>query len=101
MRIDFDDTLKKFQTSLEELFNLPETNCVTTVEFETGRKYIKVLKCRKFDTGYSSRDLYCFIDKATGDILKPASWSTPAKHARGNIFGSISCCGMYGIAYLR
>ena len=98
MRIDFDDTLKKFQTFLESLFNSPETNRHTTVEFETGRKYIKVVKCRKFETG---REVYCFIDKATGDILKPASWSAPAKHARGNIFGSISCCGMHGIAYLR
>ena len=29
---------------------------------------------------------FCFIDKATGDVLKAASWAAPAKHARGNIY---------------
>jgi hypothetical protein len=48
------------------------------------------------------RSAYCFIDK-NGDVLKPASWSAPAKHARGNIHNAnpIAACGPYGINYLR
>ena len=29
---------------------------------------------------------YCFVDYATGDVLKCAGYKAPAKHARGNIF---------------
>ena len=29
--------------------------------------------------------VYCFIDKLTGDIFKPAGWRAPAKGARGSV----------------
>lgn len=29
--------------------------------------------------------VHCFIDNATGDVLKAAGWKAPAKGARGNI----------------
>lgn len=50
---------------------------------------------------------YCFIDLSNGDILKPAGWKGPAKHARGNIrAGSVSnwwndALNRIGCAYLR
>ncbi|MEH2517395.1 hypothetical protein V1279_002968 [Bradyrhizobium sp. AZCC 1610] len=47
---------------------------------------------------------FCFVDKATGDVLKSASWAAPAKHARGNIFDAhngLAKMGPYGPAYLR
>lgn len=53
-----------------------------------GDRYIKVLS-RKVKSNCASLDnlsIVAFIDKNTGDILKPASWRAPAKHARGNIF---------------
>lgn len=30
--------------------------------------------------------VHSFVNKASGDVLKPAGWSAPAKHARGNIY---------------
>lgn len=47
---------------------------------------------------------FCFVDIATGDVLKAASWLAPAKHARGNIFdehNGLSKIGPYGPQYLR
>ena len=47
---------------------------------------------------------HAFVDKATGDVLKPATWAAPAKHARGNIFDAhngLEKMGPYGPAYLR
>lgn len=47
---------------------------------------------------------WCFIDKKNGDILKAASWRSPAKHARGNIFdehNGMKYITPYGPAYLR
>lgn len=48
--------------------------------------------------------VHCFVDFATGDILKSEGWSKPAKHARGNIYAEDhgkSAMGPYGAAYLR
>ena len=49
---------------------------VITVKF--GRKYAKLLA----NNGGSA---WGFVDMTTGDLLKPAGWSAPAKHSRGNI----------------
>ena len=48
--------------------------------------------------------VHAFVCKNTGDVLMPASWSKPAKHARGNIFddsNGLAKMGVYGPAYLR
>jgi hypothetical protein len=47
---------------------------------------------------------YCFIDRATGDILKPATYKAPAKGVRGNLFAEdngLTRCNHYGPAYNR
>jgi hypothetical protein len=48
--------------------------------------------------------VHAFVDKETGDVLKPATWSKPAKHARGNLrdeHNGLGRMGPYGPAYLR
>ena len=50
--------------------------------------------------------LFCFVELATGDIYKPASYKAPANHARGNIkddAGNITARDVtaYGAKYLR
>lgn len=47
---------------------------------------------------------HSFVDLATGDVFLPASWKTPSKHARGNIFdphNGLADMGPYGPKYLR
>lgn len=47
---------------------------------------------------------HCFVVFATGDVLMPSSYKTPAKHARGNIYddkNGLGSMGPYGPAYLR
>lgn len=68
------------------------------LSIEPGRKYAKVVR-----ESYGSRHAFCFIDLATGDILKAASWRAPAKHPRGNIFAPNPTAGIgsYGADYLR
>lgn len=47
---------------------------------ETGRKYFKVV------TDYGNqRSVHSFVEKATGDLYKAASWNAPAKDARFNL----------------
>lgn len=45
-----------------------------------GKKYLKVVL-----VDGSSRSVHCFIDSNTGDVYKPASWKSPAKHIRYNL----------------
>lgn len=67
--------------------------------FTKGKKYIRIFSEPEMGSGKSA---WAFIDTTTGDVLKPASWKTPAKGARGNIFDKHNGLGRvdaYGPAY--
>ena len=56
---------------------------------QKGKKYLKVIQV-EFDTfqnrnEYRDGSVHAFIDKNTGDVYKPASWKSPAKHVRYNL----------------
>jgi hypothetical protein len=46
---------------------------------EFGRKFARIV------LEDNSRSVFCFVDMATGDILKAASWTSLTKGSRGNI----------------
>jgi|8_EtaG_2_1085327.scaffolds.fasta_scaffold125290_1 hypothetical protein len=46
-----------------------------------GRKFIKLVQTEE---GRDS-SVHAFIDKKTGEVYKPASWKSPAKHVRYNL----------------
>ena len=58
----------------------------TQLEYEVGRKYIKVwsyLNDGNFgDARIKGRSCWMFVDKNTGECYKPASYKAPAKHVR-------------------
>jgi len=58
----------------------------TQLEYEVGRKYIKVwsyLVDGNFgDARIKGRSCWMFVDKNTGECYKPASYKAPAKHVR-------------------
>jgi hypothetical protein len=63
-----------------------------------GVKRVRILR-----EGPGERSAYCFVDIATGDVLKAASWMSPAKHARSNIWDDdvgVSGLTPYGARYL-
>jgi hypothetical protein len=86
------------------------------VQFEldwstSNARYVRIWRSER---GGTSRSIHCFIDgrgglidkvpHRKGDVLKPASWKKPARHARGNVFDDdvgLSAMGPYGPAYLR
>jgi hypothetical protein len=73
-------------------------NDVPLIEITPAKKYARIVRAQG---GQSSS--YGFVDMTTGDLLKAASWTQPAKHARGNIFAEnpLAGCGPYGMAYLK
>lgn len=56
------------------------------VSAQEGSKYIKIFRHEiKDGKEFSSRNLVGFVEIATGNILKAASFAAPAKGVRGNI----------------
>lgn len=71
------------------------------LEASQGNRYIKIVHRQVEGT---VRFAWAFIDRTNGDVLKPAGWNAPAKHARGNIFDEqkgMGSIGPYGPAYIR
>ena len=57
------------------------------IEFEAGSKYVKIVSI----SGGGSRSVHCFVEKANGNILRAASWKSPARNfIRGNVFDQAS-----------
>lgn len=88
------------------------------VMFNLGGKFAKIGMASRIDIDDKKRmgSAYAFIaleDGETkglgkikkGDLFKPASFNSPAKHARGNIIDdmikAIEVSGVYGVEYLR
>jgi hypothetical protein len=80
----FQEAMEKFRDFVTGLWKKEASRPETTSQFYVilGKKFLKVYG--KPEVGQGS--LYCFIDRETGDIYKPASWAAPAKHSRGSIF---------------
>lgn len=68
---------------------------------QVGPKYVKIVEARPSG---DQRSVHCFLERATGYILKSASWRAPAKGARGTVhtptFG-VEYMTVYGARYLR
>lgn len=68
--------------------------------FTVGKRYYKVYT----HIEGKSRSVYGFVDIATGDLYRAASWSAPAIHIRGNIKEPDvyeKSCTKYGVIYLK
>lgn len=53
-----------------------------TLTVERNPKYWRVVR----NEASGGRSVYCFIEAATGDVLKADGWKRPAKGVRGNLF---------------
>ena len=107
---DFDKAFKMFmkgaQKKVDDNFRQSFPNLkADKLTFKKGGRYMKVISTHQSGSGSS---VWAFIDMKQGptygDILKPASYKAPAKHARGNLFdGSwgLKYVGPYGPAYLK
>ena len=70
------DWTKQLVTHLEEDYNLHYPHSSNPVRFkvESGRKYLKI---NQINGG-----VHAFVNKNTGEVYKPASWKSPARHVR-------------------
>ena len=57
------------------------------ITIKTGRKFIKIIRDNSVWGFVAKSDgMHKGVPMKTGDVLKAAGWSAPAKHTRGNIF---------------
>lgn len=98
-----DGCQKIVDKEMERFPNLPPV----FVKVAGGNKYLKIQTHTMGGSEIRPEPrwtAYAFIDTTNGDVLRPATWKAPAKHARGNIFdayGGLKDMGPYGPAYLR
>lgn len=98
-----DKFLKEVDTKIEEYYKTKLPNlAMPLVKVDLGNKFIKIT---------SDSSCWGFISRVDGDLkgspikkgdlLKPASYCAPAKHARGNIIDGTAKYGVYGPDYLK
>ena len=64
----------------------PNSHKVLTFKMELGRKYWKLNQVDIDSNGEEyGGGVHAFIDRNSGDVYKPASWKSPAKHIRYNL----------------
>lgn len=100
---EFETALEGFLTKAQKLINDYDEQRKNIdsrlLMTERGKRFIRVVSAWG-----PQRSAWAFIDTTNGDVLKPASWKAPAKHARGNIFdefNGMKYVGPYGPAYLK
>lgn len=115
----FDELVAEF---LQKITKISEDNLKGTTlkppiyKADIGEKWVRVYRHRYDgeDKPYVRESIYAFIAVTNfenrtlgkikaGDIHKPASFSQPAKHGRGNLFEPDypKCMTPYGITYLK
>lgn len=57
-------------------FYIVESRKYLRIEHETGVNH---------DGSVTQKSIHAFIDKNTGEVYKPATWKSPAKHVRYNL----------------
>lgn len=84
--INASEFANEFAASIEEKFNAEDTY-PTQGAFEItileGRVYDKIcIKRAKYSYGES---VHAFVNRATGDLIKAASWKAPQKNSDGTL----------------
>ena len=94
-----DEVNQKRKTYWENNYSHKE---YTPLTVKKGQKYMKIIDegsvwgFVSMWEGVMKGSLVC-----VGDLLKPATWSQPAKHSRGNIFDGSDSWNYYGPTYLK
>jgi len=100
------------QKQIDEMDN--GTAKLMRFRIQNGKKYYKIIQ-QDFDTfrdrnEYRDGGVHAFINKKTGEVFKPASWKSPAKHVRYDmriikereyVLNPANCTWAGGYLYMR
>lgn len=94
--------VEKVNTEIQSYYstNAPDLT-PKPMEMRVGTKFIKLISngsvwgfISRFDGDYKG------VPIKKGDLMKAASYASPAKHSRGNIIDGTARYGVYGVTYL-
>ena len=95
----FNEWVNECQMVIDKYFQRTfPTLSIPQLEVNKGKKFYKIVKVD------NQKCVWAFVDIKTLDILKPACWSRPAKHARGNVLDDSNGLGnldAYGPRYMK
>jgi hypothetical protein len=110
----FEQALVKYVETVQEVYNKHfaehyDNLVPDLIQVEGGRKYVKISRTSDGGHKHGQTSVHSFIcteddpkkNLKQGDILKPATWRAPARHARGNIYGKINLTATGDVPYLR
>jgi len=104
---NIDVEVNYFMELLQDFIKTHYTNEFSTlpipeVTMTQGKKYYKLVVnssvwgfISKYDGVFKKAPI------KVGDLMKGANWSSPAKHARGNILNGTASYSVYGPSYLK
>ena len=78
---------KNYRNAQKQLDEIEDgTAKLMKFRIQNGKKYYKIIQ-QDYDTfqdrnEYRDGSVNAFLDKKTGEVYKPASWKSPAKHVR-------------------
>lgn len=91
--LKFDEAFEKFMKQVNYVFDeywktMGFTHEKPTFEVVDGRRYVKVIRVDS-----TQKSVHLFVDKSEknfGAVLRSATWKSPAKGNRGNIFSEVN-----------
>ena len=89
--LSFDDAMDNLLVKIQESYDTwgAGMDKKLDLKLKPGRKFIKVVEDNRVWGFIAKVDgVHKGLPMLKGDILKPATWSQPAKHSRGSIFDS-------------
>jgi hypothetical protein len=91
---------------LQERYDARGNSYPQLYEIRALRRYLRIEEFRP--EPMNGRSVHAFVDPATGDVFKSASWTKPAKHVRFNVLDDasfatmVATCDPYGsYLYIR
>ena len=82
---DYSTALMKMIHRIDEQHGEYYEKTLTALKYEP----IRVNRGRRFDKLIQGGSVYCFVEKNTGNVFKPASWKAPYLKGKNSIRGSI------------
>ena len=82
---EYSKAMSEFMGRIDEQYGEYYRKTLTALKYEP----IRVNRGRRFDKLIQGGSVYCFVEKNTGNVFKPASWKAPYLKGNNSIRGSI------------
>ena len=82
---DYSTALTKMVHRIDEQYGKYYEKTLTNLTYEP----VSIKSGRRFDKLIQGSSVYCFVEKSTGNVFKPASWRAPYTKGNTPVRGSV------------